>query len=173
MLQMVKLGRILDHFGSKAVQMCQMINSSPIFCKWTLSFLLLRLLTGFRSSLPFKNRQSFGKAFSPRPAGLRFTPLDNTSIRNSLGIIPTAPWPLGPGGAEGAVRARSARPPVRARSARPSARARAKRAPPAPQGPTQGVSISTALAKAALRINCAASKLRCEKVALKPIKGRR
>ena len=120
-------------------------------------FFALGVTDGFRSSFPFKNRQSFGKAFSPRPAGLRFTPLDNTSIRNSLGIIPTAPWPLGPGGAEGAVRARSARPPVRARSARPSVRPRAKRAPPAgsPPGspraagshPTQGVSISTALAK--------------------------
>ena len=103
----------------------------------------------------------------------------STSSRPTVGKIPMPLWPLGPVGAEGAVRTRTARPPERARSARPSARARAKRAPPAgsPQGPgshpTQGVSISTALAKAALRINCAASKLRCEKVALKPIKGRR
>ena len=63
------------------------------------------------------------------------------------------PMPLGPVGAEGAVRARSACPPVCARNARPSASAREARAPrgvpsgsPAPQGPTQGVSISTALA---------------------------
>ena len=69
----------------------------------------------------------------------------------------------------------------RARAQRAPPPARAKRAPPAPprvpraagSHPTQGVSISTALAKAALRINCAASKLRCEKVTLKPIKGRR
>ena len=27
------------------------------------------------------------------PAGLCFTPLDNTCIRNRFGIIPTAPWP--------------------------------------------------------------------------------
>ena len=76
---------------------------------------------------------------------------------------PLALWPLGPGGAEGAVRARSAR--------APSGVPQVPRA--AGSHPTQGVSISTALAKAALRINCAASKLRCEKVALKPIKGRR
>ena len=83
--------------------------------------------------------------------------------------------PLGP------LAPRPWRRPVRARSARLRPRARSARPPPGPprvpraagSHPTQGVSISTALAKAALRINCAASKLRCEKVALKPIKGRR
>ena len=69
---------------------------------------------------------------------------------------PNAPLgPLAPGGAEGAVRARSARAPARARAQRAPPPARAKRAPPrgVPPGshpgsqPTQGVSISTALAK--------------------------
>ena len=81
--------------------------------------------------------------------------LHSANIRKNPNA-PLAFWPLGPGGAEGAVRARSARPPVRARSARPSASAREARAPrgvpprvPRAAGshPTQGVSISTALAK--------------------------
>ena len=66
----------------------------------------------------------------------RWIAFHSTSLRKNPNA-PLALWPLGPVGAEGAVRARSARPPERARSARPSARARAKRAPPAgsPQGP--------------------------------------
>ena len=101
----------------------------------------------------------------------RWIAFHSASLRKNPNA-PLALWPFGPVGAEGAVRARSARLRPRARSARPP------RGPPrvpraAGSHPTQGVSISTALAKAALRINCAASKLRCEKVALKPIKGRR
>ena len=62
-------------------------------------------------------------------------PFGQPSEKSQCPPWPLALWPLGPdpGGAEGAVRARSARAPPAGS--------------PAPQGPTQGVSISTALAK--------------------------
>ena len=74
------------------------------------------------------------------------------SIRESFGIIPMAP--MGPKGAEGAL-PRGPKGPLapRAKRARALGWTRAQRAPRAPpgvpraEGPTQGVSISTVLAK--------------------------
>ena len=69
---------------------------------------------------------------------------------------PLALWPLGPGGAEGAVRARSARvrPCARAARVRPRAAPWAPGAPPLGPlvPPTQGVSIRMALAGQGARV---------------------
>ena len=148
MLQMVKLGRILDHFGSKAVQMCQMINSSPIFCKWTLSFLLLGLLTAFVVRFHSETTSHSAKLLTRWPliytTGQHFHSEQPRNYPNS----PLAPWPW----RRRRRRARAQRAPARARAKRASVRQRAREAgspsgSPAPQGPTQGVSICTALAK--------------------------
>ena len=138
MLQMVKLGRILDHFGSKAVQMCQMINSSPIFCKWTLSFLLLGLLTAFVVRFHSETTGHSAKLLTRWPliytTGQHFHSEQPRNYPNS----PLAPWPW----RRRRRRARAQRAPARARakraSVRPCAReARApRRVPPRVPGPT-------------------------------------
>ena len=89
-----------------------------------------------KNMLGIRRNNKKGKTISS--ALPRWIAFHSASLRKNPNA-PLALWPLGPVGAEGAVRARSAqRAPARARrSARPSARARAKRAPPAgsPQGP--------------------------------------
>ena len=164
MLQMVKLGRILDHFGSKAVQMCQMINSSPIFCKWTLSFLLLGLLTGFRSSFPFRNHRSFGKAFNPLASDLHHWTTLPFGIASELSQQPLGPLALAAPKAP-CARAACARPCAREARA-PRRRARSARVrpwvPPRVPGARPGLQ---GIATTALRNGCAARKLCCEETA--------
>ena len=174
MLQMVKLGRILDHFGSKAVQMCQMINSSPIFCKWTLSFLLLGLLTAFVVRFHSKTASHSAKllARGPLASDLHHWTTLPFGIASELSQQPLGPLALA---APKAPCARAARARPCAREARaPRRRARSARVrpwvPPRVPGARPGLQ---GIATTALRINCAASKLRCEKAAREPNKGRR
>ena len=160
MLQMVKLGRILDHFGSKAVQMCQMINSSPIFCKWTLSFLLLGLLTAFVVRFHSKTASHSAKllARGPLASDLHHWTTLPFGIASELSQQSLGPLALAAPKAP-CARAARARPCAREACAPRRVPLRSPRA--AGSHPTQGVSISMALA------DCATNKLRCEQAALR------
>ena len=162
MLQMVTLGKILDHFGSKAVQMCQMINSSPIFCKWTLSFLLLGLLTAFVIRFHSKTASHSAKllARGPLASDLHHWTTFPFGIASEVSQQPLGPLALA---APKAPCARAPRRRARSARVRPWVPPRVPGARPGLQG----------IATTALRINCAASNLRCEKAAREPNKGRR